>query len=208
MGNEELLAGLCDLDIAHGVSYEAARYDGPGRVANLVAGGTSILGPARGPIESVLWLGELLTRCGLSTRVLPDVRSAIWGKLIFNSVMNPLGAIMLGVSASRYEVPEVRALIDDMGAECLRVAEAAGVALEGDPLYLVKQIHSGAMPLTRHAGSMALDIAAGRETEIDALTGYIVRKARELGVAVPALETVYRVVKGVEYAAQARQAQT
>ncbi|HEY6722214.1 MAG TPA: 2-dehydropantoate 2-reductase, partial [Burkholderiales bacterium] len=38
MGNEEVLMGLCDLDIAHGVSFEAARYDGPGRVHHLVHG--------------------------------------------------------------------------------------------------------------------------------------------------------------------------
>src|SRR6266513_5534076 len=36
MGNEELLMGLTDLDVAHGVSFEAARHDGPGRVHHLV----------------------------------------------------------------------------------------------------------------------------------------------------------------------------
>ncbi len=32
VGNAELLEGLCDLEVTHGVSFEAARYDGPGRV--------------------------------------------------------------------------------------------------------------------------------------------------------------------------------
>ncbi len=69
-----------------------------------------------------------------------------------------------------------------------RVAEAAGVTLEFDPMYLVKNIRSGEAPLTKHAGSMAQDIANGRETEIDALTGYMVRKGKELGVAMPVAE--------------------
>ena len=202
MGNEELLEELSDLDVAHGVSFEAARYDSPGRVHHLVHGEDSFLGPARGKVESIAWLGELMTQSGIPTKVVADPRGAIWGKFIFNSVMNPIGAIVLGVNAARYEVPEVRTLIDDMAAECVRVAEAQGVRLEFDPLYLVKKIRAGRAPLTKHAGSMAQDIEAGRETELEAMTGYVVRKAKELGVPVPVTESVYRLAKGVEYAAR------
>ena len=204
MGNEDLLMGITDLDVAHGVSFEAARYEGPGRVHHLVHGEDSWLGPARGKVESVAWLGELMTRSGLPTRVVADPRGAIWGKFIFNSVMNPIGAIVLAENAARYDVPEMRALIDDMAAECIRVAEAQGIKLEFDPMYLVKKIREGKAPLTRHAGSMAQDIEAGRETELEAMTGYIVRKAKELGVPVPVTEAVYRMAKGVEYAAKAK----
>ena len=206
MGNEELLMGLTDLDVAHGVSFEAARHDGPGRVHHLVHGEDSWLGPARGKVESIAWLGKLMTRSGLPTKVVADPRGAIWGKFIFNSVMNPIGAIVQGVNAARYEVPEMRALIDDMAAECIRVAEAQGIKLEFDPMYLVKKIRAGESPLTRHAGSMAQDIEAGRETELEAMTGYVVRKAKELGVLVPVTESVYRMAKGVEYAARAKRA--
>lgn len=204
MGNEELLMQLADLDVAHGVSFEAARYDGPGRIHHLVSGEESWLGPARGKVESVAWLGELLTRSGLPTKVVADPRGAIWGKFIFNSVMNPIGAIVQGVNAARYEVPEMRALIDDMAAECIRVAGALGIRLPFDPMYLVKKFRSGAVPLSKHAGSMAQDLEAGRETELEAMTGYVVRKAKELRLPVPVTESVYRMAKGVEYAAKAK----
>jgi 2-dehydropantoate 2-reductase len=204
MGNEETLERLSDLDVAHGVSFEAARYDGPGRVHHLVHGEDSWLGPARGRVESVAWLGELMTRSGIPTKVVADPRGAIWSKFIFNSVMNPVGAIVMGVNAARFNVPEVRALIDDMAAECIRVAEAQGIKLEFDPLYLVKKIRAGEAPLTQHCGSMAQDIEAGRETELEAMTGYVVRKAKELGVPVPVTESVYRMAKGVEYAARVK----
>jgi ketopantoate reductase len=52
---------------------------------------------------------------------------------------------------------------------------------------------------------MAQDIEAGRETEIETMTGYVVRKTKELGVPVPVTESVYsRMAKGVEYAAKAK----
>jgi len=206
MGNEELLARISDLEVAHGVSFEAARYDGPGRVHHLIHGEDSWLGPARGKVESIAWLGGLMTRSGLSTKVVADPRGAIWGKFIFNSVMNPIGAIVQGVNAARYEVPEMRALIDDMAAECIGVAEALGIRLAFDPMYLVKKTRAGESPLTKHAGSMAQDIEAGRDTELEAMTGYVVRKAKELGVPVPVTESVYRMAKGVEYAAKAKRA--
>jgi 2-dehydropantoate 2-reductase len=206
MGNEERLMESSELDVAHGVSFEAARYDGPGRVEHLVHGEESWLGPARGKVESVAWLGELMTKSGLPTKVVADPRGAIWGKFIFNSVMNPVGAIVQGVNAARYEVPEVRALIDDMAAECVRVAEALGIRLEFDPMYLVKKFRSGEVPLSKHAGSMAQDLEAGRETELESMTGYVVRKAKELGLPVPVTESVYRMAKGVEYGARAKRA--
>jgi len=204
MGNEERLMRLTDLDVAHGVSFEAARYDGPGRVHHLVHGEDSWLGPARGKVGSIAWLGELMTKSGLPTRVVADPRGAIWGKFIFNSVMNPIGAIVQGVNAVRYDVPEMRALIDDMAAECVRVAEALGIKLEFDPMYLVKKFRSGEVPLSKHAGSMAQDLEAGRETELEAMTGYVIRKAKERGVPVPVTESVYRMAKGVEYALRSK----
>ena len=36
------------------------------------------------------------------------------------------------------------------------------------------------------------------------ITGYLVRKANSLGIAVPVTETVYSLAKGVEYAARLR----
>src|SRR5882672_569438 len=204
LGNEEVLMRASDLDVAHGVSFEAARYDGPGRVHHLVHGEDSWLGPARGQLESVAWLGELMTKSGLRTNVVADPRGPIWGKFIFNSVMNPIGAIVQGVNAARYEVPEMCALIDDMAAECVRVAEALGIRLAFDPMYLVKKFRSGEVPLSKHAGSMAQDLEAGRETELEAMTGYIVKRAKQLGVPVPVTESVYSLAKGVEYAARAK----
>src|SRR5260221_3147459 len=77
MGNEKVLMGLTDLDVAHGVSFEAARYDGPGRVHHLVHGEDSWLRAARGKAEASAWLGELVTKWSLPTPVVADPLGAI-----------------------------------------------------------------------------------------------------------------------------------
>ena len=202
MGNVEALEPLCDFDIAHGVSFEAGRYIGPGRIDHFIHGQDSWMGPARGPAGSMQWLGELWTGAGLPTRVAADPRGAIWGKFIFNCVMNPCGAIVLGENRARYDVPQMREVIYAMFAEGIAVADAQGIKLPYDPMHLVKKLRAGEILFTRHAGSMAVDVANGRETELEAMTGYLVRKAKSLGVPVPVSETVYKIAKGVEYAAQ------
>ena len=138
MGNDELLEKITDLDVAHGVSFEAARYDGPGKVHHLVHGECSWIGPSRGTLESVAWLGELMDQSGLPTKSAADPRGAIWGKFIFNSVMNPIGALVMGVNAARYKVAEVRDLIDAMTDEALAVAIALGIDIPYDPMAFVK----------------------------------------------------------------------
>ena len=49
---------------------------------------------------------------------------------------------------------------------------------------------------------MALDIGRGAPTEIDELTGFIAREGNRLNVPVPNCKAVYRLVKGLEVAAQ------
>ena len=72
------------------------------------------------------WLADLMTAAGLATKFATDPRGAIGSKFIFNCVQNPIGAIVLGVNRVRFELAEVREVIDAMFAEGIRVAEAQG----------------------------------------------------------------------------------
>jgi 2-dehydropantoate 2-reductase len=202
MGNSEVLLECGANPVARGVCMDAGRYVGPGCVEHTIHGQKTWLGPVRGTVNDLAWIGLLLTAAGMPCEVVADPMGAVWAKFVFNSVMNPVGALLLGVNAARYESADVRALIDDMAAECTAVVHALGGRFAFDPMGFVKQVRSGAAPLSRHAGSMALDIARGGATEIDELTGYVVAEGERLGVAVPTCKAVYRLVKGLELAAR------
>jgi 2-dehydropantoate 2-reductase len=98
----------------------------------------------------------------------------------------------------------MRALVDDMAEECMAVARALGGTFAFPPMEYVDKIRAGQIPLSKHAGSMALDIERGVPTEIDELTGFIVREGERLKIRVPNCRAVYRLVKGLELAAQRR----
>jgi len=200
MGNSEVLLAVADAPVARGVTMHAGRYVGPGCIEHLISGDTW-LGPLRGEVEDIRWFGALLDAAGIRTQVIADPMPAVWSKFVFNSVMSPVGALLLGDNAARFESAQVCALIDEMADECTRTVAALGGSFAFDPMEFVKKMRAGELPMSRHAGSMALDIARGAPTEIDELTGYVVAQAERLGIAVPACKTVYRLVKGLELAA-------
>ncbi len=200
MGNSDILLELSGARVARGVTLDACRFVGPGHIEHLIRGRATWLGPLRGRVEDCQWFVGLLSEAGLPTEVIADPMDAVWSKFVFNCVMNPIGALLLGVNAARYEVAEIRDLIDEMAQECLAVVQALGGRFAFDPMDFVQQVRSGALPMSRHAGSMALDIRRGAPTEIDELTGYIVREGERLKLPVPACRTVYRLVKGLERA--------
>jgi 2-dehydropantoate 2-reductase len=203
MGNAEVLLSQPDAVVVRGVTMNAGRYVEPACVENLIEG-KNWLGPVRGRAEDLRPLAELLNKGGMPTEIVADPMGAVWSKFVFNCVMNPVGALMMGDNASRYDSPDMRMLIDDMAAECITVVRALGGDFAFPPMEFVAQVREGQIPLSTHAGSMALDIARGEPTEIDELTGFIVREGTRLNVPVPNCKAVYRLIKGLELAAQRR----
>jgi 2-dehydropantoate 2-reductase len=203
MGNAEALLAVPDAIVLRGVTMNAGRYVEAGCVESLIEGKTW-LGPARGNVENAKPLADLLNKGGMETEIVADPMGAVWSKFVFNSVMNPLGALMMGDNAARYNSPAMHALIDDMAAECMAVVQALGGSFAFPPMEYADKVRAGQIQLSTHAGSMALDIAHGDPTEIDELTGFIVREADRLNIPVPTCKTVYRLTKGLELAAKSR----
>jgi 2-dehydropantoate 2-reductase len=203
MGNAEVLLAEPGSIVIRGVTMNAGRYVETGCVESLIEGKTW-LGPARGSVADVRPLAELLNKGGMETETVADPMGAVWSKFVFNCVMNPLGALMMGDNASRYDSADIRALVDDMADECMAVVRALGGTFAFPPMEFVDRVRAGQVPLSKHAGSMALDIARGAPTEIDELTGFVVREGERLKVPVPNCKAVYRLIKGLESAGQRR----
>jgi 2-dehydropantoate 2-reductase len=76
-----------------------------------------------------------------------------------------------------------------------RVAAAAGVELREDPWQM--NMHATQRGF-RHYPSMLEDVDAHRPTEIELITGALVREGDRLGVPVPLQAALYRLVKARE----------
>ncbi len=197
-GNVQTILDTVGGDVAQGMTMEAAELLAPGTVRHNGHGAPSAIGPARGEVGRMQWLGDLLNTAGLPTRVVADPRGAMWNKYLFNCAINPVSALLRGIPEAKYASDDVYGVLRALVDEGLAVARALGIAVEGDPLHLVEDIRAGRRPMPRHPGSMAIDIERGTPIEIEALNGYLVRRADELGVPVPLQRAVYRLAKGLE----------
>ena len=158
------------------------------------------LGPYREtPYELAEEVAATIVASGLKARAFADLRPAQWSKLIFNATVNAVAALT-GLPhdphfAAREHPGDLGRLVFDLVEEGKRVAEAAGVELHEDPWEMnVLATHRG----SRHYPSMLEDVDAHRPTEIEHITGALVREATRLGVPVPLHTALYRLVRGKE----------
>ena len=151
------------------------------------------------PLERVEEVGDLVRRSGLEAEVFPDLRPAQWSKLIFNATVNSVAALT-GLRhdhhfADEDQPSDLGHLVHDLVDEGKSVAAAAGVELYEDPWEM--NVHATRRG-SAHYPSMLEDVEAHRATEIDLITGSLVREAERHGVPVPLHTALYRLVKARE----------
>jgi 2-dehydropantoate 2-reductase len=207
LGCEEVVAGYGDWPIISSVTFMSGRRLSDSHVEYELDTATW-LGPwAEGSAnyDQAKAIEDLIVRSGLKAKAFPDLRPAQWSKLIFNAVVNSVAALSNLPHVEAYARQEK---LDDLGYlvqaamdEGKSVAAARGVELFEDPwLMNVEATRHGQTGDEdyAHVPSMLEDIRARRLTEIDWITGSIVREAAIAGVPAPINETLYRLVKAKE----------
>lgn len=120
---------------------------------------------------------------GISIKHNPDVHSQIWEKVAFNTGMNAVCALTHGTPGTIGQLEEGVSLVRAVAAEVAAVAKAEGVAINLDTVF--NMIAYACEYHGEHKASMLQDLLAGKQTEVDALNGAIVRIAEIHGVETP-----------------------
>ncbi|WP_248926619.1 ketopantoate reductase family protein [Paenibacillus hamazuiensis] len=164
-------------------------------------GGTTWLGfeeagPAENRFEEMQKkLIGLLLKAGFRALASNNILYNVWHKLIVNSVINPLTAILRVRNGELLATPHSEALMRTLLREASELASAKGIEPPG-PSW--EQLAEVCVKTADNRSSMLQDILAGRPTEIDRITGSLLREAQLLGIQLPAHETVYVMVKALE----------
>ncbi|MDP2366761.1 ketopantoate reductase family protein [Rhodoferax sp.] len=191
---ERLRAVLPQHAVAAAVVYVATEMAGPGHVRHH-GRGELVIEPLRCASMSSKAVARALIAAGVPTEVSNNVRGALWAKLILNCAYNAVSAITQLPYGETVAGVGVTDLMRDVVAECLAVAQAEGVQVQGDVYAAVDKL-AGSMP--RQLSSTAQDLARGKHTEIDYLNGLIVQRGAALGVATPANRVLWALVKLIE----------
>jgi 2-dehydropantoate 2-reductase len=147
--------------------------------------------PASSNTDSAAQFAALLNAGGASTMVHEDVQFERWSKLLVNACWNPVCALARSRDAQILSSsPEAKDFIREVMLEIAAVANACGYP--GIDSALVElQLGRAAVRKVGVEPSMMADALAGRNMEVEAIVGNVVRLAREHGVNTPMLRTIY-----------------
>ena len=192
LGNRETLAQVLGTQrVALGVTTTGANLVKPGYV-RLAGEGVITLGthPRLSP------LADWLRTAGFTVENDPDPSALIWGKLVINTAINPLTALLNIPNGELIKRPSAHALLANIARESASVAIAQGVRLPyPDPVVATETI---ARRTASNRSSMLQDVTRGSPTEIDAICGAIVQAGEQTGVPTPINRTLWQLVKGLK----------
>ena len=199
LGAEDVVGRHGDWPLLSGVTFMSGTRHGDTNVEYILDTETW-LGPYRDTtFDDADEVARLLVRSGLRARAFADLRPAQWSKLIFNATVNAVAALT-GLPHDEHfaalgEPSDLGHLVRDLVDEGKRVAAAAGVQLHEDPWEMnVLATQRG----SAHYPSMLEDVEAHRQTEVELITGALVREGERVGVPVPLHTALYRLIKAKE----------
>lgn len=172
LGNPQQVLGLLPAArVVAGTTTVGANLRGEDQVHHAGEGDTFIGAAGPLPAGTLETVAAVLDQAGFPTRASDDIEKIIWRKVVVNSCINPLTAL-LGVRNGRLlELEPARRLMEGLAREAVAVAAAQGVELdEQECLALVAGV---AERTAANRSSMLQDISAGRRSEIDFINGAI-----------------------------------
>lgn len=195
-GHEEVLAGFAPLDrVLIGTTQHNASVREDGSVFHGGSGRT-VIGSPLGESEAAKRVAAAFAEAGLETEVTDNIRRTIWQKLMTNASLSALTGVMgmpmgfVAASASCWT------LCERLIREAVQVAAADGVAFDAEEkIAEVRAVaEGGPMGIT----SICADLLHGRKTEVDTISGSVVRAARRLHVSAPCHEMMVLLIHAME----------
>lgn len=196
-GHEDILSGFVDLShIIIGKTEDDGTVLGAAYIRHGGVGNTNV-GMLTEDKENFLpKLKEAFEGCGFNVRIQPKIQQLIWNKLFTNvslSTVTGLLQVNMGyIAKNEYAWNLTMMLLH----EAVETAHALG--LEADEAALAEQIRKTSEGSPEGVTSICSDVRAGRRTEVDTISGSVVRAAKKAGVPVPCHEFLVNAIHALE----------
>jgi len=199
-GNVELVEAAFGIDRGFGArvitGFEIVE---PGHVTISVSADDIHIGSCRPGVipEDAARIAGVIGASGLPCRAVKDVHQSLFAKLLYNTALNPLGAI-LGVNYGRLSESEgTMRIMNAVIAETFHVITAAGADLPWETAEQYQEFfYRALLPATYdHRPSMLQDLEHGKPTEIDAFAGYVSKSGKKHGIATPHCDMLAELIR-------------
>lgn len=198
MGNAEIIAreiAGTKIRVICGTTAQGAMLLGPGQIQHSGIGPTVIgaWDAESGSVEEEI--AALFSHCAIETSTAAHIVPILWNKLFANVGINAVTALTNIRNGELLDQEPTKKLVASAVKEALRVASALGIEVAEQALDNVFAIAEATGP---NRSSMGQDVDACRQTEIDAINGYIVDRGEELGIEVPVNLCLLRLIKTLQ----------
>ena len=199
LGNEEILSEILGAEnVLGGLTSMAGAKLGPGHIRDFDRS-LSYIGELTGGLsERTQEKAKRQTNAGLETFASTDIQAAIWKKLLGNITVSAVSGLTNLTGAQILRRSNLKAVCYNALDEALSIAHAHGILLNRDDVIHGLQRMTAPGGTGDNKSSLCLDILKKRPSEIEFIYGTPLKLAEEAGLAVPTIEALYALVKGVE----------
>ncbi|EST12328.1 ketopantoate reductase family protein [Sporolactobacillus laevolacticus] len=195
IGNEERLADEFGAEhVVGGSAFISIIREAPG-VVNHVGEGRLVIGEWKTNDSSDSTLPELakvFQNAGIRIQLTDHIRQIKWEKLLWNITYNPLTALTRTRVGEALADPDLTKLLQRVKDEFVSVADHAGISIGRD--YQENLLFPDEK-VQNHKTSMLQDFENGREMELDAILGFVIKTAETYDVSVTTIETIYHLLR-------------
>ena len=191
---DKLARAVGDEHVMGGAAFIFAQIAEPGVIAHTGGPASITFGELDGRASPRA--KRLLACCeqaGIEAELSASIKTVLWAKLAFICAQAGMTA------AVRLPIGEIRTAAASWAAFSRLVAEVCAVAeADGTPVPQAAQERALALAQAAEPGSFSSlhdDLVAGRRMELEALHGFVVRRAAQHGLAVPTSEAVYAILQ-------------
>ncbi len=145
-------------------------------------------------------LAKAIAASGIPCETTAVLSEALWAKMLYNTTLNPLGAILRVPYGKLTESEASRSIMNRLIDETFLVMEHCGYRTFWEtPEDYRNEFYGKLVPDTyAHRSSTLQDIEKKQKTEIDTLNGCIVRLAKEHQLEVPTHRMICELIEALE----------
>lgn len=195
-GHEELLREYAPMHhIVIGTTEANGTVLAPGLVRHGGGAGTNIGMLTKDQENWLPRLKEMFDECGFEGRIYDNILQLIWNKLFINATTSVMTGV-LKVPQGGLLAPHAWELVEKLLHETVTVAKALG--LEADEAFQRKRIRENVEKNPEAVTSICADMRAGRRTEVDTISGSVLKAAQRCGIEVPVTKTIIDLIHAME----------
>ncbi len=196
-GHEDILSEFVSEDrIIIGTTEDNGAVLAPGHVRRGGTGKTNIGMLTEDSAGFLPRLKETLDACGFQGCIHENIQQLVWNKLFTNVSLSALTGVLqvpMGfIAGNEHAWTIAKKLIHEA------VAVAHGLGLEADEAEITEKVRQTTANSPEGNTSICADLKAGRKTEVNTISGSVVRASKKCGVPAPTHELIVELIRAME----------